>query len=233
MNKYIGIILFTILWFSGCKKDEDDTGKDVVINFGTMTDQDGKSYKTVVIGTQTWMAENLSTIHYRNGDPIPLVSENNSWSGLDSGAYCMCNNTNNTQIVITYGMLYNWHAVSDSRNIAPTGWHVPTDDEWDQLIDFLGGEDEAAEKMKEKGNLHWSNNPDATNISGFSALPAGYREGFMGTFAEFGQMGHFWSRTQFRGCGIYRDSDNDYLSHHFNWGLNDRFGLSVRLVKDK
>jgi len=130
-----------------------------------MTDQDGKSYKTVVIGNQTWMAENLKTIHYRNGDPIPLIVDNNAWSGLDSGAFCNCNNTNNMNFVDTYGILYNWHAVSDSRNIAPTGWHVPTNEEWYQLIDFLGGEDVAGEKIKEKGTLHWTNNPDYTNIS--------------------------------------------------------------------
>jgi uncharacterized protein (TIGR02145 family) len=151
----------------------------------TMTDQDGNVYRTVKIGNQWWMAENLKVTHYRNGEAIPNVTDAAAWSNLSSGAYC--DYDNNTSNVSTYGRLYNWYAVSDSRNIAPSGWHVPTNAEWKKLEMYLGMSqsdadaenwrgDNVAGKLKETGYSHWASpNTDANNESGFTALPAGVR----------------------------------------------------------
>src|SRR5664280_1230387 len=100
--------------------------------YGTMTDQDGNEYKTITIGTQTWMAENLRTTKYRDGTVIPNISYG-AWDTHFTGAYCTYNNTNDAVSIATHGRLYNWNAVTDSRNIAPAGWHVPTDAEWTTL----------------------------------------------------------------------------------------------------
>ena len=104
---------------------------------GTVTDIDGNLYYTVKIGEQWWMLENLRVTHYRNGDAIPNVTDDAEWEGLSTGAYC--DYDNDPANVATYGRLYNWYAVGDSRNIAPAGWHVPSDDEWQTLVDYLGG----------------------------------------------------------------------------------------------
>jgi len=140
----------------------------------TVTGNDGNVYQVVRIGNQCWMAENLRTTRYANGDAIPQVTGNSTWSSLSTGAWCWYDNDN--QYENPYGKLYNWHAVADSRNICPAGWHVPTDAEWDALANFLGGSNVAGGKMKATGTAHWNSpNTDATNSSGFTGLPGGYR----------------------------------------------------------
>ena len=197
---------------------------------GTMIDVDGNIYQTVKIGTQWWMAENLKVTHYRNIDPIPNVTDNTAWAALTTGAYC--SSSNNDTRVATYGRLYNWFAVSDSRDIAPAGWHIPSDTELQILIDYLGGGAIAGGKMKEKGTVHWvSPNTDATNESGFSALPGGLRTG-LGYFAGPGYHALFWFITEY-------DSDNAWsveLAYDFSNALPEydpkTCGFSVRCVKD-
>ena len=208
---------------------------------GTVTDIDGNVYHTIKIGDQWWMAENLKVTHYRNGDPIPHVTGDGTWSGLTTGAYCNYNNDTNN--VATYGRLYNWYAVDDSRNIAPEGWHVPTDAEWRQLEMYLGmsqvdadatgwrGTDEGG-KLKEAGTAHWKPpNPDATNESGFTALPGGYR--FTGGY--FGSMGNyadFWSSTELSSRFAWYRYLIYYHSQVFRNYLSKQSGFSVRCVRD-
>ena len=160
----------------------------------TVTDVDGNVYLTVQIGDQLWMAENLKTIHYRNGDAISKISDNTEWiNNTNSGAYCYYKNNSDHKDV--YGCLYNWGAVKDNRKIAPEGWHIPGDPEWRELIEFLGGSNVAGGKMKEEGTTHWlSPNTGATNESGFTALPGGDRDG-TGIFLNMGIGGIFWSST--------------------------------------
>src|SRR5665647_3709784 len=133
-------LLFPLL--NNCKKeattDPDQTS-------GTVTDIDGNVYHTVTIGTQVWMVENLKTTKYRNGDPIPNVTDNIAWGALTTGAYCNYNNDTNNSI--TYGRLYNWYA-ANNRNIAPSGWHVPTVAEWTILITYVGGKSVGGDKLK-------------------------------------------------------------------------------------
>ena len=197
---------------------------------GTVTDIDGNVYQTVTIGTQEWMAANLKVTHYRNGDDIPNVTDNATWEALNTGAYCEYNNDANN--VATYGRLYSGYAVGDSRNIAPTGWHIPSDAEWQTLVDYLGGISVAGGKMKEAGTMHWySPNIGATNESGFSGLPCGYRS-YDGPYGRIGYSAYFWSSTElsiseawyryldYNGSGVYRGSSGK------------RFGYSVRCVND-
>ncbi|MCK3682627.1 fibrobacter succinogenes major paralogous domain-containing protein [Maribellus sp. YY47] len=158
-------------------------------------DADGNVYRVITIGTQTWMAENLKTTHYNDGTEIPNITDSNEWVALTSGAYCWYNN-DETTYKDTYGALYNWYAVNTGK-LAPTGWHVPTDAEWRVLIDYLGDEREVSGKLKESGITHWANpNFAATNETGFTALPGGYREYQYGAFDGIGNTGFWWSATE-------------------------------------
>jgi len=201
----------------------------VVVVKGTVTDIDGNVYNTVTIGVQVWMAENLKVTHYRNGDAIPNVTDNGQWSDLSTGVYC--NYDNNESNVATYGRLYNWYAVEDSRNIAPEGWHVPSDTEWQTLVDYLGGASVAGVKMKETGTIHWNSpNTGATNESGFSALPGGY--GFPGTYHGMGSDANFWSSTEYvSGSAWHRGLDYD-SSEVDRDTRNKGCVYSVRCVRD-
>ncbi|MDM7925110.1 MAG: FISUMP domain-containing protein [bacterium] len=195
----------------------------------TVTDIDGNVYRTVRIGNQWWTAENLRTVHYRNGEPIPNVTDNSAWSSLTTGAYC--DYENNSDNVSTYGRLYNWFAVMDSRNLAPEGWHVPTDAEWQALINTLGGSSVAGGKMKEEGTTHWSFSSETVkNESGFTALPAGGR--FFGGSLNMGTDAFFWSSSERDAGNAWRVNLN-YL--HLETSRKDYFkeaGFSVRLVRD-
>jgi uncharacterized protein (TIGR02145 family) len=209
---------------------------------GTVTDIDGNVYRTVTIGAQVWMAENLKAIHYRNGDDIPNVTNGTTWSGLSTGAYCEYNNDVNN--VAVYGRLYNWYAVSDSRDIAPTGWHVPSDAEWKQLEMYLGMSQAQADssgsrgtteggQMKEVGITHWLGpNTGATNESGLSALPSGYRYS-NGTCGGLGSYAVFWSTTEYLTiCAWVRDLIyDDSVVHRDIFDLKQS-GFSVRCVKN-
>jgi uncharacterized protein (TIGR02145 family) len=197
---------------------------------GTVIDIDGNIYATVKIGNQWWMAENLKVTHYSNGDSIPNVTDSTAWCNLSMGAYC--NHNNDVNNVATYGRLYNWYSVDTSLNIAPAGWHVPTDAEWDTLVIYLGGDSIAGGKMKEAGTAHWwTPNPGATNESGFSALPGGYR-GLNGPSYGMGICAYFWSSTGSYGsyAWIRRLSCGD--SEVYRGGSSIRDGFSVRCIRD-
>lgn len=213
-----------ILTFS-CKKDDNNDDN-------TLKDIDGNVYTTVTIGTQTWMVENLKTTKYRNGDPIPNITDGTEWGNLSTGAYCDYENTPGNST--TYGRLYNWYAVNDNRNIAPAGWHVPTDAEWTVLTDYLGGEDAACEKLKESGTTHWeSPNQGATNESGFTALPAGARDYLSGSsFDNQGSHSHFWSATQASSGQAWYRSLYSIFDELYRNNNNQSLGFSVRCIKD-
>ena len=194
-------------------------------------DIDGNVYQIIQIGTQWWMMENLKVTHYRNGDPIPEVTDNNIWSGLNTGAYC--NYDNNVENVTTYGRLYNWYSVNDVSEIAPEGWHVPDDDEWQTLVDYLGEISVAGGKMKEAGFEHWNSpNTGATNESGFTALPSGCRFNYDGNFSCIGKYAFFWSSTEYFSYHAlskrlyYDDSEVGY------YGEFKENGFSVRCIRN-
>ena len=149
---------------------------------------------TIVIGTQQWMEKNLDVLTYRNGDIIPQVTDPTAWAALTTGAWCYYNNDVANGAI--YGKLYNWYAVNDPRGLAPTGWHVPTDDEWTTLSTTLGGDAVAGGKMKVAGTTRWTTpNTGATNESGFAGLPGGFRS-TNGSFYDVGSFGYWWSSTE-------------------------------------
>ncbi len=160
----------------------------ITFNFTPCTDSDSNHYAIVHIDTMTWMAENLKTTKYRNGTLIPNVTSNSSWGNLTTGAYCDYNN--DTSISKIYGRLYNWYAVIDTSNICPQGWHVPSNSEFSSLSSFLGQNDGG--KLKATCNSNWFvPNVGATNESGFTALPSGYRL-HSGTFYYLYYRPRFW-----------------------------------------
>ncbi len=205
---------------------------------GTVTDIDGNVYQCVKIGNQWWMAENLKVTCYNNGDNIPNETNNSTWAGLSTGAYCAYNNDNGN--LATYGLLYNWYAVDESRNIAPAGWHVPTDDEWKELEMYLGmsqleadktdwrGTDEGG-KLKETGFAHWNNpNTGATNSSGFTALPGGYRTDY---FSSMDLDGFWWSSTESGSTAL--DRNLYYTRSRVSRNTRSKLsGFSIRCIRD-
>jgi len=204
---FLSLIGLTILTIAGCKKQDihiinpDDKGYTTAIftpekTYGTVTNIDGNTYKTIVIGTQTWMAENLRTTHYLNGDSIPGVSNNLQWSYLYSGACCAINNTRNKDSIATFGLLYNWYATADIRKLAPAGWHIPTSEEWGILTQLERSIGKAGNKLKEKGTMHWKvDSTGTTNESGFTALPGGYRN-IGGISSSLTTNGFWWQSNE-------------------------------------
>jgi uncharacterized protein (TIGR02145 family) len=171
-------------------------------------------YESITIGEQLWMAENLKVTHYNNGDEIPTGLDNNTWANTIDGAYAIYDDDPANAAI--YGNLYNWYAVDDDRSIAPEGWHIPSDDEYTTLTDYLGGESVSGGKMKEAGTEHWdSPNTGATNESGFTALPGGWRydnsggADNIGNYSAMGTNGSYWT-TFNSGDGIARRLSTDY-----------------------
>jgi len=190
---------------------------------------DGHAYDLVAIGSQCWFAENLRTEHYANGDAIPGNLSDSQWTSTSSGAQAIYDNDDAN--LATYGRLYNWYAVDDSRGLCPSGWHVPMDDEWTLLTDELGGSSVAGAAMKSSP----SDSPswDGTNTSGFSALPGGWRDSNDGTFSDVGDYGYWWSASP--GGAFYAwlrglNSDNDDV---FRYIGDLRNGNSVRCLRDE
>ena len=227
---------------NNCKK-EDKTPKNPTngkttavfnsgITYGTLTDQDGNDYKTVTIGTQIWMAENLLTTKYNDGTSIANVTGTNEWENLTTDAYCNYNNTTTSDSIATFGRLYNWYAVKTGK-LAPKGWHVPTDAEWTTLTTYLGGESVSGGKLKETGTTHWTTpNTGATNETGFTALPDGYRNG-LGTYSNIGRSGYWWSSTENSSIAAWSSSMYYNDIDVYRSIYNKRYGFSVRCIRDQ
>jgi uncharacterized protein (TIGR02145 family) len=205
------------------------------LTYGSMTDQEGNVYKTIVIGTQEWMAENLNTSIYRNGDVIPTNLDNTTWQNTISGAWAYYNN--DASYECPYGKLYNWFACTDSRGLCPTGWHVPSDAEWTVLTDYLGGEAVAGGKMKTTGTseaasgLWYSPNQGATNSSGFSGVPGGVRDGF-GYYGNIVDYGRWWSSTEVDTIDARDRGLNHGYDDFFRLYNHKKDGFSVRCLRD-
>jgi uncharacterized protein (TIGR02145 family) len=196
-----------------------------------VNDADGNTYNVIKIGDQVWMAENLKTTRYNDGIAIPYVTDAAAWINLTTPAYCWYNNDLGNKPV--YGALYTWYTVKTGK-LCPSGWHVPTDAEWTILENHLGGSTVAGGKMKETGTEHWINpNTDATNESGFTARPGGWRDGFHAGSGYLGYVGIWWSSLE-------NTPDAPWFRKIYNnYGIIERpspgdpsFGLSVRCVKN-
>jgi uncharacterized protein (TIGR02145 family) len=206
------------------------------LTYGTMTDQEGNVYKTIIIGTQEWMAENLNTSIYRNGDAIPTNLNDSEWSATTNGAWAYYNN--DPSYACPYGKLYNWYTCVDARGLCPVGWHVPSYEEWTVLTDYLGGSSVAGGKMKGTGTLEgatglwYSPNEGATNSSGFSGAPGGGRS-FNGViYGLNGSYGNWWSSSEFDTDSAWHCylGNGSYLAGRTN-GYK-RIGYSLRCLRD-
>lgn len=193
--------------------------------------RDGRNYKMITIGTQTWMAENLNTIKYNDGTDIPQVTNPSSWNYIETPAYCWYEN-NQELFGETYGPLYNWYVVNTGK-LCPLGWHVPSDSEWTTLVNYCGGDQIAGNKLKEIKNFHWSYpNTGADNESGFTALPGGFRD-YNGDFITVNLLGYWWCSSEGGDwCAWYRYMHKDF-PNVFRLNGNKQYGLSVRCIKDE
>jgi uncharacterized protein (TIGR02145 family) len=209
---------------------------DIVFNpastYGTMTDIDGNVYKTITIGTQVWMAENLKVSHYRNGDPVTFInSEYYEWRS-DTTNGLSCYYLHNESIGSVYGKFYNWYAVNDFRGLAPLGWHIPLDAEWALLESYLGDNPTAGAKMKEAGTDHWEqSNSSGDNSSGFTALPGGLAE-WPGLSHGMNNYTYFWSSTKDNHLYVWCYKLSYDISSLIREHMPTTTGISVRCIKD-
>jgi uncharacterized protein (TIGR02145 family) len=224
------VLLSIAIIYTACNDDnEEDEPTDP--NKGTVTDSQGNSYPTVKIGEQWWMAENLTSTSFSNGEDIPNVIAVGEWASTEAAGYC--NFDNDSAKGDVYGRLYNYYAAVDGRNICPEGWHVPNDDEWTELVQFLGGPDVAGGKLKQTGTDLWSSpNGDATNETGFTAIPGGSRTAIEGLYVGLGINGGMWSTTaqSAEKAYVWNVTSTDGAMNHFDQRKNT--GWAVRCVKD-
>ncbi len=224
--------LFRCFVTNGCPGSATSLPTALTVNSaaaGTVTDTDGNVYHTVTIGTQVWMVENLKTTRLNDGTAIPLVTGNSAWTNLSTPGYCYYNDS--ALYGNSYGALYNWYTVK-AGTLAPKGWHVPSDSEWSVLTTFLGGATVAGGKLKEAGTTHWeSPNTGATNETGFSALPGGYRYDD-GTFDYSVQYGYWWSSTVESATDSWFRSMNYLYAGVNRNSFSANYGYSVRCVKN-
>ena len=230
------------------------TTSQITVNPESVTDASGNTYPTVTIGTQVWMAENLRTTKYRDGSDITIITNNNQWINKSSEGnplrqpmMCWYNNDQATYTANKFGALYNWYAINPAtngnKNICPIGWHVPTDAEWNVLIGYLDPSYTpningiqsltAGGKMKIVGTQYWqSPNDGASNSSGFSGLPGGFRFDEDGTFRGSGNDGLWWSTTEFYSEGAWGRSIDYFHINLYRNGNQKANGQSVRCIKD-
>jgi len=227
-------ILVISIFISGCSNgDNKNHETDTNLNSKAQVDTSKiAKLKSVTIGEQIWTLENLNVGTFRNGEAIPEAKTNEQWKAAytnERAAWCYYNN--DPEKAKVYGRLYNWYAVNDPRGLAPYGWHVPSDEEWTSLVDFLGGEDVAGPKMKAASG--WNDGGNGNNSSGFTGLPGGHRYYEDSEFYHNGNIGFWWSSTSNdKWNAWYRALHYSYSNAgRDNGGMNT--GFSVRCVKDK
>ena len=230
------ILLTTLTIIISCKKDDIDrqgqsTAKfNTSLTYGNVKDVDGNVYKTIIIGNQTWMAENLRVRHYNNGDIIAhnLIKTDFNPANQE-GAFGSYNETKDKDSIATFGLLYNWYAISDSRGLAPNGWHIPSKNEWENLLSGLGSGIEAELKLVESGSTHWYYMNLGTNMSGFTALPSGQFN--FGEFYGIGYWTAWWTSTVIdEQTAFGKEFSSNYPAQISPFTKN--MGLSIRCVKD-
>ena len=217
--------------------DVPTESKTITFNFFSCTDGDGNNYPISKIGTQIWMAENLKTTKYNDKTAIPNVTDDSEWAGLTTPAWCWYNNNIGNKNV--YGALYNWYVVKTAK-LCPSGWHVPTDAEWHQLVLSLDpdavlsqAESEiAGNKLKEEGTKHWASpNTGATNESGFTALPGGNRR-YDGLFSGPTGNGNWRTASEYDSTRVWYRYMFYYSGYVYRNISNKQAGYSVRCIRN-
>lgn len=231
MKKNFIVVIGVLFLITSCKKEKTNlvNSSPSDVNSTILKDIDGNSYRIIKIGNQYWMAENLKTFKYNDSTKINSIVGDNQWIKDTIGAVCNYSyNSENTKI---YGALYNWYAVNSDK-LCPIGWKVPSSSDWDTLSSFLGGDEVAGGKLREKGNAHWvAPNDNATDEFGFSALPTGTRDVY-GSFSQ-GYLTYWWASedTGFeKNSAAVRGIHRDY-SKILNQGMEKSTGLPVRCLK--
>ncbi|MDO6439759.1 FISUMP domain-containing protein [Cyclobacterium sp. 1_MG-2023] len=228
------VLLFTFCFFSCSVFDEPPNSSD----YGQVYDIDGNKYLTIEIGNQIWMAENLKTTSFSNGDPIQEIKKDSEWGRAlnepevikPAWSYY----ENNISFNEDNGKLYNWYAIADNRNCCPDGWRIPTKSDFETMLSSLGDKKKAIRSIKKEGDI-WPKSDKANNNSGFSAFPSGYRNNG-GNFFDFGKVACFWTSDSFIGSysrsvkeGFFTSENlDDYV---FN-GYSKEYGLGVRCIKE-
>jgi uncharacterized protein (TIGR02145 family) len=233
-------IFLVSIFFFACSSTEDSENPiennpehlNQTLQYGEIEDIEGNVYKTIQIRSFIWMAENLRTSKFCNGDPIPLKTSNSDWvtsHNEKKPAYSLINNDQTKDY--PYGKLYNWYAVSDSKNICPCGWRVPSDIEWKTMIDSLGSN--TGGKLKTSGGNYWNSpNEGATNESGFSGLPSGSRWETDGSFNLFGKVGGWWTSNNIDAFSSWIFALTEESSGTDRGGGSKGIGVSVRCIKN-
>jgi uncharacterized protein (TIGR02145 family) len=223
------IVVLILILANNCNKDDSDRFGTVVIS--------GIDYRTVTIGSQVWMAENLRTTKYVDGSEIPNITDSTEWKNQTTDAYCWYNN--DEYYSDPYGALYNYYAVADDRKLCPAGWHLPSDAEWTTLVNNLGGKYSAGSEMKSNELWWWDRNRGANNSSGFNAYPGGYRSitsyefpKISGDFKYLGYYGRWWSSTEDEFSKVNCYQINGWDSSVEITHSDKRNGLSVRCIMD-
>jgi uncharacterized protein (TIGR02145 family) len=237
LSPFIIIIGLVLILASSCKKSDGNKNSS-----GSITDQDGNVYTSVIIGTQTWIDENLKTTKYNNGDIIGTTTPatldiSNEITPKYQWAY-----NGDESSVASYGRLYTWYAVTDSRGVCPTGWHVPADAEWKTLEIYLGltqaqadgtdwrGTDQGTQL---KSTTRWGNNGNGTNSSGFNAVGCGSRDNVTSDpFHYVTFWGHWWTTTQTDATSAWAHSVSSNFSGIYRYNWSKGYGFSVRCIKD-
>jgi uncharacterized protein (TIGR02145 family) len=226
-NRFV-LLGLVLMQLNSCKKEDPIT----------VTDIDGNTYSAVTIGKQVWMAENLKTKRLNDKSAITLVTSSSTWTSTTKPGYCWYNN--DTTFKALYGGLYNWFAVSTGK-LCPSGWHVPSHEEYKALEKSLGMTQTAADAWgwrgtdqgkRMKNRTGWNDNGNGTNSSGFSALAGGYRYGATGEFFDMGKLSYWWTSSKnSSNLGLYRRLDNNEVRVYAE-GVRLQAGKYVRCVKD-
>ena len=224
----LGAILLISIFFYKVDEGEVTIGSNSSVEgaIGNQRDQSNNTFE-VTIGSQVWTTKNLDVETFRNGDAIPQVQDAAAWKNLKTGAWCYYENK--AENGATYGKLYNWYAVKDKRGLAPKGYHIPSDEEWTTLTNYLGGEKIAGAKMKSSSG--WENNANGTNTIGFAGLPGGLRD-YDGVFFSVGGNGYWWSSSVSGAKSAWYRNLSGYSDAGRNPYGTRRNGKSVRCLRD-
>jgi len=226
INLFIMISLFFIVLLMVV-----DSNTGPASNESTFENINAEHYTQIAIGDQVWMAKNLNVEVFRNGDLIPEAKTNEEWLKAVEGKYPVwCYYENNSANAANCGKLYNWYAVNDPRGLAPRGWHIPSDAEWLELSNFLGGNDSVSIKMKSTNG--WTDNGNGTNKSGFDGYPAGFRDDYKAAFYGLNSGAFWWSSTMENTEKAWTRSLGWYTAPLGRSGYKIGGGMSVRCVKD-
>ena len=251
MKNLLLLLALTSFIFYSCEKDEVETDKEKEETTNgetdengdslTVKDYDGNVYKTIIIGNQEWMAENLKATHYADGTPILHVTGDATWGALPdndadtASAYCWYNDS--IEYKDQYGALYTYAAAtngdnsgSDVQGVCPTGWRLPSDADWDTLVDAVGGSSVAGDILKATSG--WNDDGNGTDDIGFAALPGGYRSRFNGSFSHAGTEGLWWCSTEDNASYAWNRNMSYLNAKVLRIDLNKSLGFSVRCVRD-